>query len=81
MPREVEKTYGCFRCGVLQGPISYDKVTERVSCGECGERGIVSFKQALDMLNELYGGSHHQKVMEAMDIDEYYIEEAESEQS
>lgn len=75
MSREVETTYGCFRCGVLTPALRRD-VHDRVLCGECGERGVVTFKQALDMLNNVWIYDRR-AIEELTDIDEYYIEEKE----
>jgi DNA-directed RNA polymerase subunit RPC12/RpoP len=72
--REVETEYGCFRCGAIRPEIRTDD-NEHQYCKECGERGIVSQKQALDMLNEIYRRNRRQ-VMDVIDLDEYYIEEA-----
>lgn len=46
--------YGCFRCGEINGEISQDEETLVVSCQSCGEDSIVTFQQALDLLNDFY---------------------------
>ena len=45
--------YGCFRCGKVMGDIK--KLDDgHVQCGNCGEQSIVTFIQALDILNDYY---------------------------
>jgi DNA-directed RNA polymerase subunit RPC12/RpoP len=74
MGREVETTYGCFRCGSLRLPVRSD---DPAACSECGERGIVTFRQAMDILNEMHLRSRKQldEVLEVIDISEYDFEE------
>lgn len=76
MPRTEEKIYGCFRCGAIKPPLRHDLTTDKVYCGECGERGVVTFQQALDMLNDIYRRDP-KDVIEALELDEFYIEEEE----
>lgn len=45
--------YGCFRCGEINGDIKED-LDQRYICDNCGERGVVTFVNALDILNETY---------------------------
>lgn len=77
MPRDVETLYGCFRCGALQPPLRHDLSEDIVRCGECGERGVVTFRQALDILNEMHLKNRRQleDVLDVIDISEYDFEE------
>lgn len=70
MVRETEDTYGCFRCGALKPTCS--QRDEKVQCGECGEATVVTFRQALDMLNNLWL-SNKNAVIDSMEYDEYYL--------
>lgn len=58
--------YGCFRCGKIMGKL-HRLVDDHLICGECNENGIVSFVQALDLLNDHY--LKHE--LEPMDDQEY----------
>lgn len=51
--REELKSYGCFRCGAEEGGFEYDEAGFAV-CLCCGERAIVNFRQALDLLNDFH---------------------------
>lgn len=47
--------YGCIKCGVINGDLRRDELMEDiVSCGECGAKTIITFQQALDLLNDLH---------------------------
>ena len=71
--RREETEYGCFRCGAYRPAGTVDTLTNKQVCEECGEEGIVTFQQALDMLNE-YWVRNHKEVIDLMDADEYYPE-------
>lgn len=45
--------HGCFRCGEIGGDFELDEQGFCI-CSSCGERSIVSFQQALDLLNDFY---------------------------
>jgi len=51
---EPEQIYGCWRCGELMGEIRESEGSYGYICESCGEQGIVSFLNALDMLNDMY---------------------------
>jgi DNA-directed RNA polymerase subunit RPC12/RpoP len=69
--REIEQEYGCFRCGAIRPATDRDPTTDALHCVECGEAAIVTFRQALDMLNGYYV-QNKERVVELMDADEYY---------
>ena len=52
-PVIADQVHGCFRCGESQG-IATVLEDGTVECGTCRERSVVTFLQALDILNELY---------------------------
>lgn len=81
MAREVETLYGCFRCGSIRSTLKHSLSEDLVLCGECGERGVVTFRQALDILNEIHLKNKHQldDVLDVIDISEYDFEEIEIE--
>lgn len=65
MTRDAECFYGCFRCGTLGG--AWYEIDGGVrSCCECGEPGILTLQQALDMLNDIYL-KHNQEVVDLME--------------
>lgn len=76
MGREVETIYGCFRCGSINGPLR--DIQFIPICGECGERAIVTFRQAMDALNEMWL-KVPKEINEAIRADDYPFEEVESE--
>lgn len=47
-----KKLYACFRCGEIGGDVRQDG--EHFTCDCCGENGLVTFIQALDILNDFY---------------------------
>lgn len=73
MNREVEDVYGCFRCGTVRPTCDRNPDTDKIHCGVCGECAVVTFRQALDMLNS-YWLTHRKEVVESMEYDEYYHE-------
>lgn len=52
-PDIADNIYGCFRCGETQGTFTVmdDGI---VRCEACQEKSVVTFLQALDILNDLY---------------------------
>lgn len=71
MGRDVEYDYGCYRCGTLRPRVDRDPDTEQLRCVECGEASVVTFKQALDMING-YHVLHRDEINNLQDYDEYY---------
>lgn len=49
--------HGCFRCGAIDEGYEYDEMGFAI-CLCCGERSIVDFRQALDLLNDFYRRGH-----------------------
>lgn len=49
-----EQVYGCFRCGELMGDIREANDGYHYICENCGEVSVISFVNALDILNDLY---------------------------
>ena len=45
--------YGCFRCGKINGDLTEDDDGVYL-CGECGERSVLPFRGALDILNDMH---------------------------
>ena len=45
--------YGCFRCGDTLGPMIV-QTDGYVRCGGCNEVSVVTFQQALDILNNMW---------------------------
>lgn len=72
MNREVEDTFGCFRCGTVRPTCDRNPDTDKVHCGVCGEAAVLTFRQALDMLNS-YWMIHRHEVVQSMEYDEYYL--------
>jgi hypothetical protein len=74
--------YGCYRCGELEGEVVKHE-DGSYACGSCGELSVVTFVQALDMLNAFYREGHFisqpedELLEEALQI----IEEEESDQA
>lgn len=66
------QVYGCFRCGELMG--DFTEAGETLTCSGCGEEGIVSMVNALDMINDMYLKGHLTFHGEEVFIDDY-IEE------
>ncbi len=73
MAREVEYEFGCFRCGEFRPPIQVDSDTGKIKCKGCGEESIVTFRQALDMINN-YHLLHKDDIEKLMEYDEYYLD-------
>jgi len=48
------KLYACYRCGEMMGEIRESEGVYGYICESCGEQGIVSFLNALDILNDMY---------------------------
>jgi len=46
--------YGCYRCGAVMGEVQEDPYEGHHRCGSCGEAAVISFLNALDMLNEMH---------------------------
>lgn len=61
--------YGCFRCGKIMGEIEQDELTTYYKCMECGEIGVVSFQQGLDIINDMYRRGHIHLSNELDDLD------------
>ena len=60
---DANTVYGCYRCGETEGEVL--KLEDGIySCGGCGELSVVTFVQALDMLNSLHRQGHHVSVPE-----------------
>lgn len=51
---EVGNVYGCFRCGELCGEVVITTESTLPICGSCGESSVLTFQQALDVMNELH---------------------------
>lgn len=49
-----EQIYGCWRCGKVMGALKEDDAGFRLICGECGENSVLSFINALDVINDLF---------------------------
>ena len=50
---DINNVYGCFRCGEVMGDVGI--IDEHMPyCKECGEMGILSFRQALDIVNDFH---------------------------
>ena len=64
---DVNQLYGCFRCGRIMGDLKKEHEDAFPTCGECGENGVVTFVQALDLLNDV----HLSGDLETHDEDEY----------
>jgi transcription elongation factor Elf1 len=79
MNREVEDIFGCFRCGTVRPTCDRNPDTDKIHCGVCGEISVVTFRQALDMLNALWL-SNRKQVDESMLYDEYYFDFEETEE-
>lgn len=65
----------CFRCGEIGGEYILDEGSGVAKCGSCGEHGVVSLIQALDLLNELHAKGmiiNVEDIEEAEDDDYYY---------
>jgi len=63
--------HGCYRCGEQGVEYTEDDEYTRV-CGSCGaENSIVSFQEALDLLNEAY----LRNIPFLLNPEEYEIEE------
>lgn len=78
MTRTEEQNYGCFRCGTVNPPCQKHRGSGRPICGVCGEDGIITQRQALDMLNNIYL-QDESLIDEARDYDEYYLDYEEGE--
>lgn len=50
--REEEIRYGCFRCGHQIDAL--DDLIRPSSCPECGKEYLLTYQEALDILNDLY---------------------------
>ena len=70
--REV-KMHGCFRCGAINEGFEIDEEGFAV-CLCCGERSVVDFQQALDLLNDFYRRGYsiidHPEQQEGLEYDE-----------
>ena len=53
----VQPTHGCYRCGTIEGDFNEDENGVAI-CDHCGERSVVSFQQALDLLNDFHLSGH-----------------------
>lgn len=62
-----EQVYGCFRCGKMMGEVKEDM--HGYTCGECGERSVVTFTNTLDILNDLYLKGDISYVHDGIEID------------
>jgi DNA-directed RNA polymerase subunit RPC12/RpoP len=69
--REVEDAYGCFRCGTIRPACVRESDDDKYECCECGEKAIVTLKQALDMINNHYL-NNRTEVVNSMEYDQYY---------
>lgn len=47
-------TIACFRCGTRHDYLPEAEDTGFGICDECGEDAVLTFNQALDLLNDLY---------------------------
>ena len=59
-------TWGCFRCGTINGPIHKHEVNGLWICDECGEDSVIGFITALDIINDMFLKGHFNK-MQAVD--------------
>lgn len=66
--KDLKNIHGCFKCGAIDKEI---RIVEDVGvkCGDCGEFGIVTFEQALDLLAD-YSRDYGRHL--DMDDHEYY---------
>lgn len=70
--RDVEQEYGCYRCGTVRPIVETHKSTGEVRCGNCGEAGIVTLRQSLDIVNDYYI-RHKKDCIGASEADEFYL--------
>jgi len=64
--------WACFRCGKVAGDVRKDSEEGPWICEECGESGIVTIPQALDIINDFYLREEF-----TLDYDEEYYEDME----
>lgn len=50
---EVVDVHICFRCGEVEGDYDYDPTSASQLCKNCGEHGVITVQQSMDILNEL----------------------------
>ena len=46
-------THVCYRCGSVNGEFVFDELSAVHHCGECGAEGVITFRQSIDILNQL----------------------------
>lgn len=50
---EILTTRVCYRCGAVNGDYTFNDLSAIHHCGECGEEGVVTVQQTMDILNQL----------------------------
>lgn len=48
------QVYGCFRCGIMMGDIKEAPNGVGYICEGCGEQSVITFLNALDILNNMH---------------------------
>ena len=46
--------WACYRCGEIMGDVRETENHYGYTCESCGEQSVISFLNALDILNDLY---------------------------
>lgn len=49
---DVPYVTACFRCGTILPPFETDPSHAVYKCECCGERGVITIRQALDIIND-----------------------------
>jgi len=70
-----EQLYGCYRCGEIMGEIRESDSSTGWTCESCGEPAVMSFLNALDILNDLYIRGDLQLNGEDIYIDDFIEED------
>lgn len=50
---DVPHVHLCFRCGEVEGEYEFDENSAVQKCNSCGDHGVITVQQGMDILNEL----------------------------